>query len=208
MRGNFDKCLPKFLRHEGGYVDHPRDPGGATNKGVTLANFRRYVKRGGTKADLRKLTDKQAGIVFKKFYWDKVRGDDLPAGVDYAVADFGINSGPSRAIKFLQRVVGVKPDGKIGPITLTAVDAMDPSLIVRRLCDARLAWLKRLRHWDAFGRGWERRVRDVKQDGLKMVGSKPSRPKPVPKEAQPKISKPAPKSLWEIISEIVEKVFG
>ena len=107
MDRNFARALSLVLKSEGGWSDNPADPGGATMKGVTLANFRRYVQADGTKDDLRHITDAQLATVYRKFYWDAVAGDDLPDGVDYATMDFGVNSGPGRAAKYLQAAVGV-----------------------------------------------------------------------------------------------------
>lgn len=166
MDSNFRRALSRVLKHEGGYVDHPRDPGGATNKGVTLATFRRYVKPNGTKADLRAITEVQVATVYYKHYWAAVHGNELPAGVDYAVFDLAVNSGPSRAARFLQRVVGVIQDGRIGPTTLAAARKADPTEVIARLCDARLAWLKTLKTWPTFGKGWERRVTEVRHDAI------------------------------------------
>jgi lysozyme family protein len=150
---NFQRALSRVLKHEGGYVDHPKDPGGATNKGVTIATFRRYVKPKGTKADLRAITAEQVATVYYKHYWAVVHGPELPAGVDYAVFDLAVNSGPSRAARFLQRVVGATEDGRIGPATLAAVRKADPTEVIATLCDARLAWLKTLKTWPTFGKG-------------------------------------------------------
>jgi len=163
---NFQRALSRVLKHEGGYVDHPKDPGGATNKGVTIATFRRYVKPNGTKADLRAITGEQVATVYYKHYWAAVHGAELPAGVDYAVFDLAVNSGPSRAARFLQRVVGVAQDGRIGPATLAAVRKTDATELIARLCDARLTWLKTLKTWPTFGKGWERRVTDVRHDAI------------------------------------------
>jgi lysozyme family protein len=170
MQSSYERALAAVLEHEGGYVDHPKDPGGATNKGITIANFRRYVKADGTKADLKKLTTEQAATVYRKQYWDAVSGGVLPAGVDYAVFDFGVNSGPSRAIKFLQRVVGVKQDGRIGPATLAAIAAMPPINIIRELCEARLLWLATLKTWPTFKKGWTARVSGVRKLALDLAG--------------------------------------
>lgn len=170
MDRNFARALPLVLKHEGGYVDHPRDPGGATNKGVTIATFRRYVKKDGTKADLRAITDKQVATVYYRHYWSAVNAQALPAGVDYAVFDFAVNSGPHRAAQFLQRVVGISDDGRIGPKTIEAVEKMPAAIIIKRLCGNRLDWLKRLKTWSTFGRGWTRRVQDVEHHALAMVG--------------------------------------
>jgi lysozyme family protein len=164
-----EKMIPLILKHEGGYVNHPSDPGGATNKGITIATFRRYIKASGTIDDLKALTTGQATIVYKRQYWDAVSADLLPVGVDYSVADFAVNSGPSRAAKYLQKVVGVSQDGQIGPATLAAVRAMEPKDIIRQLNANRLAFMKRIRGgklWVTFGRGWQRRVDDVTRQSL------------------------------------------
>jgi lysozyme family protein len=163
---NFQRALSRVLKHEGGYVDHPKDPGGATNRGVTIATFRRYVKRDGTKADLRAITAEQVATVYYKHYWAAVDANELPAGVDYAVFDLAVNSGPSRAARFLQRVVGATEDGRIGPATLAAVRNADPTELIAKLCVARLAWLRTLKTWPTFGKGWERRVTDVRHDAI------------------------------------------
>ncbi|TNE55195.1 MAG: hypothetical protein EP341_05440 [Sphingomonadales bacterium] len=161
-----ETCIARILKHEGGFVDHPDDPGGATNKGITLETFRRYVKPEGTIHDLRRLTEAQAIIVYKRQYWDKVCADLLPVGVDYTVADYAVNSGPSRAAKHLQMVVGAPVDGIIGPKTIAAVKSRKSADVINGLCDSRLRFLKRLHHWSVFGRGWKHRVEDVRADAL------------------------------------------
>lgn len=193
MDRNFARALSLVLKHEGGWSDHPADPGGATMKGVTLANFRRYVKPNATKADLKAITDEQIATVYRRFYWDTVAGAELPDGVDYAVFDFAVNSGPSRAAKYLQAVVGVTQDGKIGPATVKAARQMAQASIIHKLCDNRLAFLKRLPTWPTFGKGWERRVKEVRSDALSLLGQPSStiltppaaETKPVTLEAQP-----------------------
>ncbi|TIU89696.1 MAG: hypothetical protein E5W03_03195, partial [Mesorhizobium sp.] len=120
MDRNFARSLSLVLKSEGGWSDNPADPGGATMKGVTLANFRRYVKADATKADLRRISDAQLAVVYRRFYWDALAGALLPDGIDYAVFDFAVNSGPGRAAKYLQAVLGVVQDGRIGPATLAA----------------------------------------------------------------------------------------
>lgn len=171
MDRNFERALPLVLKHEGGFVNHPKDPGGATNKGVTIATFRRYVKADGTVADLKAISDEQVATVYYRHYWSAVNAQALPSGVDYAVFDFAVNSGPSRAVKFLQKVLGVTQDGRVGPKTIEAAKGLSANWIVEQLCDARLAWLKTLKTWPAFGKGWTNRVRDVRDDARKMVGN-------------------------------------
>lgn len=162
----FDRALVAVLEHEGGYANHPKDPGGATNKGITIATFRKWVKRDGTVADLKKLTTEQAGKVYRGVYWNAIRGDELPAGLDYAVFDFAVNSGPTRAVRYLQGILGVKADGQIGPATLKAIKKKTAAELIQRLCDDRLAFLRRLNTWPTFGKGWSRRVGGVRNLAL------------------------------------------
>jgi lysozyme family protein len=169
MDRNFARALQLVLKHEGGWSDHPADPGGATMKGVTLANFRRYVKPGATKDDLRRITDEQLATVYRRFYWDAVHGAELPDGVDYAVFDFAVNSGPGRAAKYLQGVVGVVQDGRIGPATIAATKAMMRTTVINDLCDKRMKFLRGLNTWPTFGKGWTSRVSGVRADALKMA---------------------------------------
>ena len=168
MQANFRKSLKHVLIHEGGYVDHPKDPGGATNKGVTLAVFQRVYGESMGKADLKAITDKQVKHIYKTGYWDKCRCDDLPAGVDYVVFDQAVNSGPGRSARWLQEVVGVPVDGGIGPQTLAATEACDGAEVVNGMCDERLAFMKRIKNgelWATFGRGWQARVDGVREYG-------------------------------------------
>lgn len=176
MKHNADISIRKILGHEGGYVNHPSDPGGATNLGITIATFRRYIKRDGTIADLKALTIQQAVVVYKAQYWDKVRGDELPSGVDYTVADFAVNSGPHRAAVYLQKALGVTQDGAIGPNTIAAARAADPKKVIRKINADRLAFMKRIRRgelWKTFGRGWQRRVDAVRSTSLSLVDKLP-----------------------------------
>ena len=169
MQQNFVNALKHVLVHEGGYVDHPRDPGGATNKGVTLAVFQRFYGRAMTKDDLKGITDLQLEEIYKAGYWDKCRCDDLPNGVDYVVFDQAVNSGPGRSAKWLQSAVGSKADGAIGPQTLAAMQGVAVDQVINRMCDARLAFLRGLSIWDTFGRGWQRRVDSVRAYGLQLA---------------------------------------
>ena len=158
MKDNFDKALALVLIHEGGFANNPRDPGGATMKGVTLVTFRRFFGEDKTVTDLKNITQAQLAQVYRTGYWDKCSGDQLPSGVDYAVFDAAVNSGPVRAARFLQAAVGGTVDGVIGPTTLAAVDARNPTATINGLCDQRLAFLQGLSTFADFGRGWSRRV--------------------------------------------------
>lgn len=167
-KGNFSACLAVTLPHEGGWADHPKDPGGATMKGITLGTFRRYVP-GASKSDLRAISDKWVELIYRDGYWEPVRGDDLPAGVDLAVFDFGVNSGPSRAARHLQAAVGVTQDGKIGSGTIGAVFARSAVEVVKAVCARRLGFVRGLSTFSTFGRGWSRRIADVEARGVKMA---------------------------------------
>jgi len=175
----FGRALSLVLQHEGGYVDHPRDPGGATNRGITLETLSRWRGRPVSKAEVKALSLEEAGAIYRANYWNVVKGDDLPAGVDYAVFDFAVNSGPQRAAKHLQAIVETKADGVIGPKTLAAVCAKDPAEIIRRLTRSRLDFLSRLPTWRTFGKGWRKRVVGVEREALAMVTGRPA-PAPIP----------------------------
>lgn len=204
MDRNFERALKLVLKHEGGWADHPKDPGGATMKGVTLANFRRYVKADATKDDLRKITDAQLATIYRRHYWDAVAGAELPGGVDFAVFDFAVNSGPSRAAKYLQSVVGVKQDGKIGPATLAATKAKLRASTINDLCDKRMAFLRGLKIWDTFGKGWTRRVSEVRQEALKMAVL-PDKPAPVVVEKEVKVEVEKPVVPEKVEQKVKEK---
>ncbi len=172
MKKNFRAALRLVLAHEGGYVDHPLDPGGATNLGITrrtLAAWRGVSPwRKLPKSEVRDLTRREASRIYRARYWDGVLGDKLPGGIDYAVFDYAVNSGVTRAAKALQRVVGARVDGIVGPMTLAAVSRHHPKTIIRRLIARRRDFLQRLRTWNTFGRGWTARVNGVLADALEM----------------------------------------
>ena len=161
-----------MLAHEGGYVDHPKDPGGRTNLGVTQRVWEEWIGHGVDEKQMRVLTPLMVKPLYKRKYWDAVRADDLVAGVDYCVFDVAVNSGPGRAIKFLQSCVGVTPDGGFGPLTLAAVkdSEEDPTRLIELYCAKRLEFLQSLKTFETFGKGWSRRVAEVKDAALKMLG--------------------------------------
>lgn len=168
-RNNFDQCLTHVLKHEGGYVNHPADPGGRTNLGVTQKVWEAYVGHPVTEADMRALTPADVSPMYKTKYWDAIKGDDLPKGADYAVFDLAVNSGTNRAAKTLQAALGVTADGQIGPATLAACKAADPVALAESVCDARLAFLKGLSTFTTFGKGWSRRVAETRAVARAMV---------------------------------------
>ena len=168
MQKNFDRALQFVLIHEGGYSDHPDDPGGATMKGITLDAFRRHFGEDKTTEDLRNITQDQLRKIYKIDYWDKCRADELPSGVDYATFDAAVNSGSWRASSWLQAAVGAGRDGVIGPKTLGKIAAHEPIVIIQRQCDYRLEFLRGLSTFAIFGRGWMRRIKDVRQQAIEM----------------------------------------
>lgn len=174
MEINFKNALNHVLVHEGGWADHPRDPGGATMKGVTLITYRRYFGGHKTKADLRKISDEELEKIYAAGYWHKCHCNDLPSGVDYAVFDAAVNSGPGRGAKWLQRSVGADQDGSIGPETLSRVSDHDPIKVIDLVCDHRLTFLRSLSTWSDFGKGWGLRVESVRSSASVMAGGRPS----------------------------------
>lgn len=170
MKSNFDQCLAFVLKHEGGWVDHPADPGGETNMGVTKRTWEEWTGKRVPPGGMKSLTVADVTPLYKEKYWDRVRGDDLPVGVDYAVFDYAVNSGIGRASRQLQSCLGVGVDGAIGPKTIAAANEADPVALIDCICDNRLAFLKGLKTWPTFGRGWSRRVADVSKTAQRMVG--------------------------------------
>ena len=162
----FEEALEHVLKHEGGFVNHPADPGGMTNLGVTKKVWDEWIGRESSEDEMRNLKPEDVAPLYKKMYWDRVKGDDLPSGVNYCVFDAAVNSGTGRAAKWLQEAVGAVPDGAIGAKTLANVAAHDADSLVNAYCDVRLNFLKSLKTFDTFGKGWSRRVEGVRQTAL------------------------------------------
>lgn len=202
MKSNFNVVLDYVFEHEGGYTNDAADAGGPTNYGITIFDVSEFLGRKATAADVKKLTKTQARGIYRNKYWDKMAGDELPAGVDYAVVDFGINSGVSRSVKYTQRIVGVVDDGRMGPVTVAAIQAYDPVKLINELLDRREQFLREViaaRPSQAvFRRGWFRRTAEVRRNALAMVVEKPApkpAPSPEPKPAPAPVAE-APKSFW------------
>lgn len=171
MIGNFDACLAEVLEHEGGYVNHPSDPGGETKFGIS--------KRSYPGEDIKGLTKERAGQIYLRDFWNPVRGDELPAGVDLCVFDSSVNSGRSRGVKWLQRALVIEADGAIGPETIGAAAAAPPAQTVLRMCADRMNFLRGLRTWPTFGKGWTKRVDSVRSEALRMAkAAPPTQPAP------------------------------
>lgn len=169
---NFAACLKALLVHEGGNDDDPRDPGGRTSRGILQSEYDAWrIKTGLPTRDVWTADDMDVRSIYYGEYWVPLRCDDLPAGIDYAVFDYGVNSGIGRSAKALQEIVGTIPDGQIGPRTLAAASKLDPTRIIATLCAERLAYLKGLRTWATFGNGWSTRVADVKAMAISMIAT-------------------------------------
>ena len=169
MKENYQKCLEMILHHEGGYVNHPKDPGGETNLGVTK---RVYEEWGGTK-DMRDLTVEDVAPIYEKNYWGRVKGDELPNGLDLCVFDFCVNAGTGRAAKYLQSMVGATRDGAIGPNTLRQVneyiEVNGLQATIQTYQTNRQRYYEKLKTFETFGRGWTRRVKETTAEALKMA---------------------------------------
>ena len=169
MQSNWFNAFALMLKSEGGYVNNPADPGGITNLGVTKATWENWVGRESDEAEMRGLTPEKVEPLYKKKYWDAVRSDELPVGLDYLLFDFAVNAGAGRAIKTLQTAVGITPDGGFGPMTMAAVQAVDPNELIERFSQAKEDFYRSLTTFATFGKGWLNRVADVKQHATSMV---------------------------------------
>lgn len=167
----FAESLRHVLKYEGGYANHPADPGGATMRGVTFRTYNAYRKRKGLPTrSVRLITSAEIADVYRGMYWDAVKGDQLPAGVDFVVFDGAVNSGPSASVKWLQRALGVKVDGVIGQATLRAANEHpDHDRLIAAVLDRRMAFLRALRTWRTFGKGWTSRLAQVRKTGQAMA---------------------------------------
>lgn len=186
MNDNYDEALKLMLLHEGGYSNHPADPGGPTNFGITLADYRRYINKAATALDVRNMKIEDAKKIYRAQYWDAQKCDELPPGVDYAIFDYGVNSGVGRSGKVLRRILDL--DDKtysITPGVLAVSRAKDPDDLIDRICDERLAFLKRLKTWPTFGAGWGRRVHECRSAAHAMVRKAKVKPAKEPEKPAP-----------------------
>lgn len=151
---SFEACFAELLGHEGGYVDHPNDPGGATRWGVT----ERVARANGYIGDMQDFPQLAAQHIYRAEYWNSVRADELPMPLRYAVFDAAVNSGPEQAVKWLQRAIGADVDGDIGPQTIALAHSMHPDYVMRKMLAQRLQFLTNLKTWSSFGKGWARRI--------------------------------------------------
>ena len=196
MKKNYKGALKHVLVHEGGWANHKKDPGGATMKGVTLATYRRHFGDHKTKKDLRNIPNKELEQIYRSGYWNKCRCDDLPTGVDYAVFDAAVNSGPGRGAKWLQAAVGAKQDGGIGPKTLSRIEEQNPIQVSGDMCDRRLTFLRNLSTWPTFGKGWKRRVVSVRTTAIAMAGGSSPDIEEITPSVDYKTVKKGSRGLW------------
>lgn len=168
-RASFAAALELVLALEGGYVDHPLDPGGATKFGITRKVLAEWRGRPVSKAEVMALTAREAGAIYRARYWDAVCCDDLPAGLDLTLFDLAVNSGPSRAGQLLARALGLDGGAVLSDAVFAAAEVRDPIVTIKSLSAQRLAFLERLRTWKTFGRGWSRRVAKVEATALQLT---------------------------------------
>ena len=173
MKENFDRAVAHMLKSEGGFQADPRDPGNSngtsTNLGVTQRVWEGWVGHPVGEQEMRNLSTSDVTPLYRKKYWDAIQGDALPSGVDYCVFDTAVNSGAGRAIKLLQRAVGVTQDGLLGPNSLAAILVSDVGSLIDKYCDVRNEFLQSLSTFDTFGKGWTRRISEVNLKAKEMI---------------------------------------
>jgi len=166
---NWNKSFDLVIVNEGGYVDNKLDPGGATNWGCTQAVWEGYIGHKVSVDDMKALTKEDVKPLYKKRYWDAIHGDAIPSGLDYCLFDCAINSGVNRSSKIIQEIVGVFADGAIGNNTVSAITQLNPVTAINEFCDKRQAFLESLKTFPVFGKGWSKRVSEVRIRALEMV---------------------------------------
>ncbi|HXQ16600.1 MAG TPA: glycosyl hydrolase 108 family protein [Caulobacteraceae bacterium] len=171
---SFEACLPVILASEGGFVDDPHDPGGATNLGITLATLSGWLGRPASIAEVEALTSTAVAPIYLARYWNPSHACDCPGGVDLMVFDEAVNQGVGRAIASLQAALGVTADGAFGPATKAALSTADPASLVRAVAANREAHYRALPTFPRFGRGWLARL--ARTTGLALTMSTPSNP--------------------------------
>ncbi|MBX5111945.1 glycoside hydrolase family 108 protein [Rhizobium lentis] len=170
MKSTYARAMRGIRISEGGYSNHPRDPGGATNYGITQRVYDEYrSSKKAAKQSVRLISEAEVNEIYKTRYADKVKYDDLPAGIDYATLDGAINSGVSRGAKWLQSALGVSSDGKIGTQTISAAAKVDAIATVKSMCAKRMSFLRGLSIFSTFGKGWTARVARVEAESVSMA---------------------------------------
>ncbi|HEY6021657.1 MAG TPA: glycosyl hydrolase 108 family protein [Candidatus Paceibacterota bacterium] len=206
MRANYPACEKRVLAYEGSaYTDgvHPYDPGGPTRWGITIADARMYWKPGATPDDVKNMPVTVAMDIYKTKYWDKVRGDDLPSGLDETVFDYGVNSGIGRSGKVLRRLCNLPTTTSVIDATvLAAVSKRDVKALITAMNDERMRFLQSLAIWPTYGNGWTKRVNDVKRFSLELADNQPATPIPEPADSKAKGKVKPPDTSKSIIKTI------
>ena len=169
MKHNFETALEMLLEHEGGYVNHPKDPGGETNLGVTKRTWAKWLGRDINKGEMKELTPEDVAELYKKEYWDRLKCDNLPTGLDFFCFDWGVNSGTGRSAKALQRIISVAQDGAIGPKTLRALEDHNAKEVVDLMHSRRQEFYENLTTFETFGKGWTRRNKKALKQSIKLM---------------------------------------
>ena len=183
---SYASSLVRLLQHEGGYTNHPKDPGGPTNYGITIADYRKYIKSDATAEDVRDMKLSDAKAIYRSKYWAALRCDELPAGVDDVVFDYGVNSGIGRSGKVLRRCLDLSDnDWQVTPQVLAATQGVNPKQLIADICDERMRFLRGLSIWPTFGRGWTARVKELREFDLALVDGVAAPTRPQPKSAGP-----------------------
>lgn len=197
MKANFEACMAEVFKHEGGYVNDPHDPGGETNMGIS--------KRSYPKEDIRGMTRARAAQIYRKDFWDKLKCDDLPAGLDLVAFDAGVNSGPARGARWLQQAVGVTADGKIGPATLMAAKSTYAPAAIMRAVGFRKSFLMQLATWERYKKGWTARLNSIEAVAGEMAGHD----LPVRPDVEPVAPQPAAfwwwAAFWKVVDQFTKK---
>lgn len=158
---DFDKAFDRLIAHEGGYVNHPDDPGGETNWGITKA----VAVANGYTGEMRSMPRAEAKRIYRSAFWDRAKADQYDGAIAFQLFDSAVNHGIGNSIRFLQRAVGVADDGKVGKFTLDAIKAMSVTDVLMRFNAERLEFYTKLSTWTSFGRGWTRRVAENLKHG-------------------------------------------
>jgi lysozyme family protein len=167
MASNFQECLDLVLKSEGGWVNHPSDPGGETNLGVTKAVWEEYV--GHPVKTMKNLTKDDVAPMYELKYWRPCYCEVLPRGLDFVVFSMGVNAGPGRSVKLLQQSIGCVPDGVIGPRTRELISASNSANLIAKFSETRREYYRALKTFPIFGKGWISRTDREEQEALQMT---------------------------------------
>lgn len=170
----FSKVIPHIFEFEGGFVDHPDDPGGATNMGITIVTLRNLdmdLDNDGDidTDDVLKVNRQVAEDIYRKQYWDVVEADKWHVSIGMVLMDGAVNSGPRASVRWAQKAMGITADGILGPQTRNALSRANPVAFVNAAVEERLKSVRQFRNYDVFGRGWENRIRKLRGYALELA---------------------------------------